>query len=903
LVTRFSIGVFLRDRFTKEEIGAIVALLLLSFFIGMALAFFFTVSIAAFLVSCSGKALPWAYLFSGALSYTIWVAYRRLSIKFSFSSSLIIMMVFLFISLGLLTVANFSYSSTWLSFLLLAWVSPFLFIKNVCFWGIASRLFNISQGKKVFGIISSGEVLSNVIGFLFIPFLLGLLNLTGLLVISVLAVAICVAIVVFLTRKYNDKFHRNTGDSSTATSYIPASPGDNFFMLMVISSSLPVFVFYFIDYMFFSVAGDQFGDAGSLASFMGYFLATVSVLELILKSVVFNRMVTVYGLKTGLLSLYAALIISTVLAILVGAWGDGPSVFFSAIALSKLLERSLCNGMHAPSTQILYQPLPASKRAIFQGNAEGMAQAIGNVFAGALLLLLSMLHVSDLVLFNAILLVILIVGIFATGPLYKAYTRKLKEALTLKQQVLPVRKIMSVLDIFNRGSHSNNETIAVISSALRAELESLSAVEHEALLSGQIISASGDVSARLRLESMFFNATYSVRLAMLDLYTKNNTKVLQEMLLDKLDHHDRETQFAVIRTLYAGQYQADDSDSQVIRNKIGNTVKMISWLSACIWDLDTDDRHDYARSTLLRSVRAERREYFDALYMLLSFVYGYSTVQLIKTNLIDRGDTESRIYALELVANTFEKDMVSLLEPWIDNTSPDKGINRMALRYPQQKLSVIQRAIAILYQDYSAVTLWTKAGALLVLGDFYHEGEAYSDIVACLFHKEKLICELAYTILKRNAAREASEEFILRNKILSLVTRAVDTTIYEKVLVLNEIAPFHTSTEHKLASLASRLTFRMVPGGTRINCQDQVVIVVSGTVEFFGRIGSVCCAQSGFIFIKGIHPFADADHGVAVEDSAILLGDKGSVLGYFFDDPKLSKSLLKYASERQRKHV
>lgn len=897
--------------YTKKEINAITMLLLLSFFMGIALAFFFTVSISSFLVNFSSQGLPYAYLVSGILSYAIWTLHRKIGRNLSSSTLIIVTLSFLLFSISLLTLWDFFYYNIWLSLLMFAWVSPFLFIKNICFWGLASKVFNLSQGKKVFGIISSGEVISNIVAFFSIPFLILVLNKIGLLIVSIFSILICLVLVAFIIRRYSDEFRVKGSTKPITGNDVLVKSGGNFFVLTLFFCTLPVFIFYFIDYMFLCVARSQFSDVELLAAFMGYFLGAVSLVELFFKAVVFNKILTYYGLKVGLLCQSVALLLATVLAIFAGTWMGESYIFFSVIALSKLLERSLGNGIHAPSLQIIYQPLPARSRANFQSNVEGISGAVGNLLAGGVLLFLSFVPAVNLLSFNYILLFVLAAWVIMTGALYRSYKIKLQEALHLKRKLTPTKRLMMSKEIFKKGCESKNVAIKSISIKLLLELEMIRQIDvgnvlgvdkmnGEGVLSDELsISAKKDLL--IRYENLFARSTTTgeMRLRILELYYESNTETAKTFLLNKLEYPDREIQLHAIRILYALHYNATVKEQSVIREEIVETVRIITWLSACILDLQRGHLNTEACNNLMKSLRLERKEYFDSLYMLLSFMYGYSTVDLIKTNLLDKNDTESHIYAIEVAANTFDKDVVALITPWFENITLEKSISRLTLFFPQQQLSVMERAINILYGDYSTLTLWTKLTALRVLRDFCRVERARNEIIACLFHKEPLIYEMSWNILHFNNAEEVRFDFSSQFKSFS-IGRIEAKTIFEKVQLLKGVPLFHIAPEYKLVVLASLFHFKEVAKGTKISCKGNVIVVLAGVLNFFEGNNLIATGQSSYTFIPGIHPIDAAHYSIVDDDSIIMVGDKKKILNCFFDDANLSKNLLKYAAEDYR---
>src|SRR5262249_61169352 len=54
--------------------------------------------------------------------------------------------------------------ATWLAFGLLFWLRVLAVLTNLVFWGLAERLFNVRQGKRLFSLIGSGGLAASILG-------------------------------------------------------------------------------------------------------------------------------------------------------------------------------------------------------------------------------------------------------------------------------------------------------------------------------------------------------------------------------------------------------------------------------------------------------------------------------------------------------------------------------------------------------------------------------------------------------------------------------------------------------------------------------------------------------------------------------------------------------------------
>jgi len=221
------------------------------------LAFIFPIIsyISALFVKIVGPdTLPLAYIVSGLGGTLMTNIYNKLEIKYSFLS--VTSLFVLFISISLLIVWHYcttfennnlviflSYSWFWISgnFVLLV------------FWKLPTNLLNLGQNKKFTGLISSGEVISAIIAYLSVPFIISqgiITKESNLLLISLIGIT-CFLILLFILplRKsvHSKKVELNNKIKETNTTFyeLMKSP---FFRLIFFSVLFSVFIQSTIDY-------------------------------------------------------------------------------------------------------------------------------------------------------------------------------------------------------------------------------------------------------------------------------------------------------------------------------------------------------------------------------------------------------------------------------------------------------------------------------------------------------------------------------------------------------------------------------------------------------------------------------------------------------------------------------
>lgn len=122
-------------------------------------------------------------------------------------------------------------------------------------------------------------------------------------------------------------------------------------------------------------------------------------------------------------------------------------------------------------------------------------------------------------------------------------------------------------------------------------------------------------------------------------------------------------------------------------------------------------------------------------------------------------------------------------------------------------------------------------------------------------------------------------------------------TINEKVKLLKETPVINTSTDPALASLASHLTFKKFTKASTVHIKEDFIIILSGSISFYDRLGVVMKAYQHFIFVQGIHPSCDAAYYIAAQDSTVLHGKKRPVLDCLSENATLLKNLFNYFLE------
>ena len=132
---------------------------------GVAVAIFYTATTSLFLLSFERTMLPKAYIAGGVVVYALGLmtSYVQKRIRFSYLLNGLIYFLMLSVT-GLVISYQFS-DIKWFIFFLFVWNRVFVFVNGITFWSTAARLFNLQQAKRLFGLISTGEVVSSILSY------------------------------------------------------------------------------------------------------------------------------------------------------------------------------------------------------------------------------------------------------------------------------------------------------------------------------------------------------------------------------------------------------------------------------------------------------------------------------------------------------------------------------------------------------------------------------------------------------------------------------------------------------------------------------------------------------------------------------------------------------------------
>ena len=430
----------------REESETVGMFFLHHFFLGLGQAMFFIAAISKFLEKLNPEYLSQVFVFSAAVLLVVGRIYayyeHRLPFK-KLSPKVLLFLAGLTISFRL--AFHFFHGGILLVLLETAFFIVYL-LCNLEFWGLSALVFDVRQGKRLFSLISSGDVPAKMLGYLFVAVFTPKQE-ENLLIISALAFIISYFILKKLLPKVdlgnhhhasNDN-HEPSTDASQSTSKFEnliVFFGNRFILNLSILSFLYYAVFITIEFLFYCniqahIHGEGTNPERGLTHTLSRYLSMSYALIFILKLAYSGKLLNRIGVKRALLAMPVVLGIFSFIYFFYGsAEKNSSNLFFMGImAMTAFVLKYALND---PTFLVLFQPMPVRYRLQGHTVIKAFVQSVALAVSG-FTLWAAYVYWGDTVNFfyylNFELFVLIFVWILWVYVCYKNYISVLNEAI------------------------------------------------------------------------------------------------------------------------------------------------------------------------------------------------------------------------------------------------------------------------------------------------------------------------------------------------------------------------------------------------------------------------------------------------------------------------------------------
>lgn len=415
----------------KGEEQTVFFMLAQYFFMGVAMLFVQSASFALFFTTWDSSAMPYIYLGIALIVSSVTALFLKISERTSLAQFLILSILFLLFGSIAIRIALMLTSSKWLMLILPIWSQTLVNIAVAAFWTLAGNLFDVRQGKRIFGLMNAGSWLAYVVvGPFTAPLVdaIGTENLYSLIVLCVLISFILQQITLMRNPRTSAKPENAEGETRKK-SILYYLRNKYIFLIFILITTWRI-SYFILDNIFYDRTAMRFPSTSELAGFIGGFFGLVGLLGFITDTFLTGRIISRFGLRAGLLATPMLTVFFTAAFALTGTINPEFTVILFWLAVAgKFANEGVGFSLDQTAFALLYQPITENDRIRAQTITEGIVQPLAIGLAGGLLLLF-----NTILKFNAIQLayIYLISGaawLVISAILIRAYPNALTEAL------------------------------------------------------------------------------------------------------------------------------------------------------------------------------------------------------------------------------------------------------------------------------------------------------------------------------------------------------------------------------------------------------------------------------------------------------------------------------------------
>jgi hypothetical protein len=716
-----------------EEQKSFRLLFLLSLITGIGLSYYF-VAVNTFLIQkASVSNLPYAYIISGLGGVLLIKIYQQRQHKRgiinSYKESVIaffliaVCVFFAFINLG----DNLSYA-VYLAYLGFLFNMPFTIIFALSFSGICSRLYNMSQSKRLLALVGTGEIMASIIGYLTAPLISKLTGSPNYLLLLAAACILPALIPIYWLALTNHEKLSHIMASKTALKKLNLSffRNERFYLLIAIVSVFSVSAIYFVDYSYLITVRFMSVYSGiEIATILGFFFSIVKVGELVF-SFLSGHFLSTKGVKFSILLLPVLLTACFVFALSSSLlFRDEPIYILSFIFLAKFAERVIRKAISTPAIKVLYQ-VTGPDRLRIEATIEGVLNQVATVISGLLLLLFSGLFVGVepllfLTIISSVCLVLFLVWTILSLQLHEKYKKKIWDYLTkVRLDTSIKRKESQEINYQDFSNNLGSLDHKPLSDTLKRALNSIAEFRETGDINqlktyspgalSQIESDNKDLFIRKITSSYYSTDNFFHRLLVINFLRAGAQPISTKIVKEIAEISDLNLKYELLSAYNLDPKKLETSDIFYFENLCEKYSNELILAMSAQFDLQGIDDSE---------LQSELKLYTDMLikilFEVLKVLYDRSAIQVIYEIITneDNQDMENRLFALELLDNTLNDELKKRLIPIFEPTSFDQKIHGLQKFVPVQSESKEKILKELLMKDFILVNPSLKEACLI----------------------------------------------------------------------------------------------------------------------------------------------------------------------------------------------
>jgi len=701
--------------------------------IGLANAFFFVEASRNFILKANISEIPVAYILSGIIGFFLIQILKYLQRKFGNTKSYrLTILIFCFLMLFLFAGQFYFDKSIVLVkvFAYLGFVLIFAFVTlfGVGFTGICITIFNLSQSKRLLALLGTGEIISSIIGFLVIPFIIKVTLSSNylLLIASFFSIVSLWPIRVIEKEMPNNINNLNSEIKNTKYLDLKFIFSNPFVIYLTLTTLFSIIAVYFIDYSYLiSVRYFSTLTGIEVATIVAILFSVIKTGELVFSFFSLN-IISSIGMKRSVSLLPLLLIIVSILGVFsILFFGSTPIFVVFFLFINKWVDRVIRKSVYVPATKIMFQINTPQERLELQNNIDGVISQLSTIICGILLFVVCFF--SDTSNFNSILKIITLVCSFLfilfiifSNKLYIVYKSKIQEYLKNiyiatnfeKSRILEFVPTISIDEIYN------SKFIKIYQDSNLSDKKELlnlilyyNTAANTYLKLSDIESESEDYLQR-KLSKLFFdNQNYFSRLLIISYYFNYdfNTQLSFYKEIDKVSTLSLKSFF--LEHIATSNDIIDSSQEFYFNELLTEYVGEIFWTEYVINDLK-----DSSLPKLIKQLELHHLELTKTLLHLIQILHDKKSISIIKTifNKSDKSD-EDLFFIVELLENILKPELKNIVLPIFEPISFFTRKNILQTHFFFTQHTVNDRLLDVLMHNFNTIDIYTKQLALEAL--------------------------------------------------------------------------------------------------------------------------------------------------------------------------------------------
>lgn len=409
-----------------EERSASV--LFISLFLqGASIALLFTVAISLFLEELPVHELPVVFMVASVFLWTAGWFYARL--EHSLPQSKISFIIIGLFTGGVLLLRYGLYvtDSSILLYALLVFFYVAYLLYNLDFWGTTALHYDIRESKRLFALVSAGDIPAKFLGYLAALLLVKQIGTQNLLFLAAGFYLLSVVLVKPSIAKRDDR--KVIDHNPHAHSLVHAFRSNGLIRQSALISVFSTAAYILVSFILYGYIKHEFHDQVSLASFIAGLLSAGYILKMFVMFLLTGRLHRWLGVRNALLITPVILILFCIAAFGFSLFDENVMAlyFFGAMAVLADILRS---AIHYPVMMSGMQVLPVKIRMAGHTVIKGLMDPFAYLIIGAALFwAASGDHVIDFRFLGILLLVMLLGNVITCLPIERFYLDSLASAI------------------------------------------------------------------------------------------------------------------------------------------------------------------------------------------------------------------------------------------------------------------------------------------------------------------------------------------------------------------------------------------------------------------------------------------------------------------------------------------